>query len=66
MITLLKSMADMDDASKNGALVPSMAHGMAVPSATQGAISDVIAKFMNSSMTSADAVKALAKAAKTK
>ena len=62
----LKSMADMDASSKNGGLVPSMAHGMAIPSATQGAISDVIAKFMNSSMTSADAVAALAKAAKTK
>ena len=47
----LKSMADMDTSSKNGGLVPSLAHGMAVPSATQGAISDVIAKFMNSSMT---------------
>ena len=62
----LKSMAAMDAAGKNGGLVPSMAHGMAVPSATQGAIVDVIAKFMNSSMTSADAVAALAKAAKTK
>jgi glucose/mannose transport system substrate-binding protein len=62
----LKSMADMDSSSKNGGLVPSMAHGMAVPSSTQGAIVDVIAKFMNSSMSSADAVAALAKAAKTK
>lgn len=62
----LKSMADMDASNKSGSLLPSLAHGMAVPSATQGAISDVIAKFMNSSMTSADAVAALAKAAKTK
>ncbi len=62
----LKSMAAMDAAGKNGGLVPSMAHGMAVPSSTQGAIVDVIAKFMNSPMTSADAVTALAKAAKTK
>ncbi|WP_426115355.1 ABC transporter substrate-binding protein [Massilia sp. PWRC2] len=62
----LKSMADLDASSKSGTLVPSLAHGMAVPSATQGAISDVIAKFMNTSMSSADAVAALAKAAKTK
>jgi glucose/mannose transport system substrate-binding protein len=62
----LKSMADMDASSKAGTLVPSLAHGMAVPSATQGAMFDVIAKFMNSSMSSADAVAALAKAAKTK
>ena len=62
----LKSMDDMDKAGKSGALVPSLAHGMAVPSATQGAMMDVIAKFMNSSMSSADAVAALAKAAKTR
>ena len=39
---------------------------MAIGSAAQGAIMDVIAKFMNSSMTSKDAVAALAKAAKTR
>jgi glucose/mannose transport system substrate-binding protein len=47
-------------------LVPSFAHGMAVPSAAQGAIVDVVAKFMNSTMSSKDAVVALVKAAKTK
>ncbi|HCN90966.1 MAG TPA: sugar ABC transporter substrate-binding protein [Oxalobacteraceae bacterium] len=62
----LKSMDDMDSTSKNGGLVPSFAHGMAMPSATQGAVVDVIAKFMNSDMSSKDAVVALAKAAKTK
>lgn len=61
-----KSMADFDSTAKNGTLVASFAHGMAIPSATQGAIVDVIAKFMNSSMSSKDAVAALAKAAKTK
>ena len=61
-----KSMADFDSTAKNGALVASFAHGMAVPSATQGAIVDVIAKFMNSNMSSKDAVTALVKAAKTK
>jgi glucose/mannose transport system substrate-binding protein len=62
----IKSMNDMDATSKNGGLVPSMAHGMAIPSATQGAIVDVIASFMNSNMSSKDAVVALAKAAKVK
>lgn len=61
-----KSMADFDSTAKSGALVASFAHGMAVPSATQGAIVDVIAKFMNSNMSSKDAVTALVKAAKTK
>ena len=61
----IKSMDDMDASGKNGGLVPSFAHGMAIDSAKAGAIQDVIAKFMNTSMTSQDAVKALAKAAKT-
>lgn len=62
----IKSMDDMDASNKNGGLVPSFAHGMAINSAKQGAIVDVIAKFMNSNMTSQAAVQALAKAAKTK
>ncbi|MFM9435851.1 glucose/mannose transport system substrate-binding protein [Janthinobacterium sp. CG_23.3] len=62
----IKSMDDMDSTNKNGGLVPSFAHGMALPSATQGAVVDVIAKFMNSNMSSKDAVAALAKAAKVK
>lgn len=62
----LKSMDDMDAANRSGELVPSFAHGMAIPSATQGAIVDVIAKFMNSNMNSQEAVAALAKAARTR
>jgi glucose/mannose transport system substrate-binding protein len=61
-----KSIVDFNATAKSGGLVPSFAHGMAVPSSTQGAIVDVIAKFMNSNMSSKDAVAALAKAAKTK
>jgi glucose/mannose transport system substrate-binding protein len=61
-----KSMADFDSTAKSGGLVPSFAHGMAVPSAAQGAIVDVVAKFMNSTMSSKDAVVALVKASKTK
>lgn len=61
-----KSIVDFNATAKSGGLVPSFAHGMAVPSATQGAIVDVIAKFMNSNMSSKDAVAALVKASKTK
>jgi len=61
-----KSMADFDSAATSGMLEPSFAHGMALPSATQGAIVDVIAKFMNSTMSSKDAVAALVRASKTK
>lgn len=61
-----QSMADLEASSKAGAFVPSLAHNMAVGSAAQGAIMDVVARFMNSSMTSKDAVAALAKAAKTR
>ncbi|HYD79595.1 MAG TPA: ABC transporter substrate-binding protein [Paucimonas sp.] len=62
----VKSMNDMDATSKGGGLVPSFAHGMAISSAKQGAIVDVVAKFMSSNMTSQAAVQALAKAAKTR
>ncbi len=62
----IKSMNDMDASSKNGGLVPSFAHGMAIDSAKAGAFQDVIAKFMNSTMTPQAAVLALAKAAKAK
>ncbi len=62
----IKSMDDMAAASKAGTLEPSMAHGMAVNSAVQGAMIDVVSKFMNSNMTSQAAAQALAKAAKTK
>ena len=61
-----KSMADFDSTAVSGSLVASFAHGMALSSATQGAIVDVIAKFMNSAMSSKDAVAALVKASKTK
>jgi glucose/mannose transport system substrate-binding protein len=61
-----KSMDDMAASNTAGTLEPSLAHGMAVDSAKAGAIQDVVAKFMNSSMTPQAAVQALAKAAKTK
>ncbi|HEY3536700.1 MAG: ABC transporter substrate-binding protein [Trinickia sp.] len=61
-----KSYADEQTAIKSGGYVPSLAHGMAQPDAVAGAITDVVTKFMNSQQSSADAVKALANAAKTK
>jgi glucose/mannose transport system substrate-binding protein len=61
-----KSYADEQTAIKAGGYVPSLAHGMAQPDATAGAITDVVTKFMNSNQDSKSAVEALAKAAKTK
>jgi glucose/mannose transport system substrate-binding protein len=61
-----KSMDDMASSTKSGGLVPSFAHKMAIASSTEGAIVDVVAKFMNSNMTSQQAVDAVAKAAKVK
>jgi glucose/mannose transport system substrate-binding protein len=61
-----QSMTDLAASSKGGSLVPSLAHSMAVGSAAQGAMLDVIARFMHSSMSSQDAAAALAKAARTR
>jgi glucose/mannose transport system substrate-binding protein len=61
-----KSYADEQTAIKSGGYVPSLAHGMAQPDATAGAITDVVTKFMNSDQDAKSAVAALAKAAQTK
>jgi glucose/mannose transport system substrate-binding protein len=61
-----QSYADEQTAIKSGGYEPSLAHGMAQPDATAGAITDVVTKFMNSTEDSKTAVEALAKAAKTK
>ena len=59
--------ADFNATAKSGTLLPSLAHGMAVPSATEGAIKDVVSQFWNSDKMSAkDAMDKLAAAAKTK
>ncbi|GAA5168945.1 ABC transporter substrate-binding protein [Viridibacterium curvum] len=60
------SSRDFADTAKGGGLVPSIAHQMAVPAATTGAIQDVVTAFFNSNESSKDAVKKLAAAAKTK
>jgi len=59
-----KSMEDFASTSKKGTLLPSMAHNMAVPSVSQGAMFDVITNFFNSTQSSKDASKALAAAVK--
>ncbi|MEQ1589930.1 MAG: ABC transporter substrate-binding protein, partial [Gallionella sp.] len=61
-----KSNADFVATSKKGTLVPSIAHQMAVPAATTGAIQDVVTQFFNSDMSSKSAVEKLVSAAKTK
>ncbi len=61
------SAKDFVDSAKSNTLVPSIAHGMAVPSATEGAIKDVISQFWNTDKMSAkDAQTKLVAAAKTK
>jgi glucose/mannose transport system substrate-binding protein len=61
------SAKDFVDDAKSGTLVPSVAHGMAVPSAAEGAIKDVVSQFWNADKMSAkDAMAKLASAAKTK
>jgi glucose/mannose transport system substrate-binding protein len=61
------SASDFVATSKSGALVPSIAHGMAVPSAVEGAIKDVVSQFWNDDkMTAAGAMDRIVAAAKTK
>lgn len=62
-----KSAADFKAAAQAGKLVPSIAHQMAVPAATAGAMQDVVTQFFNSpDASSADAVIRLAQAAKVR
>jgi glucose/mannose transport system substrate-binding protein len=61
------SSKDFVATNKSGGLVPSIAHGMAVPSAAAGAMSDVVTQFFNSeTMTSKEAADKLAAAAAKK
>ncbi|TCF97614.1 sugar ABC transporter substrate-binding protein [Paraburkholderia strydomiana] len=61
-----KSYADEIAAIKSGGFVPSLAFGMVQSAATEGAITDVVTKFMNSNEDSAQGVRALAAAAKVR
>ena len=61
------SAKDFVATSKTGGLVPSVAHGMAVSPAAEGAIKDAVSQFWNDDKISvADGVKRIAKAAATK
>jgi glucose/mannose transport system substrate-binding protein len=61
------SSKDFVETAKTGGLVPSIAHGMAVPPAVEGAMKDVVSQFWNTDkMTAKDAMAKLASAAKTK
>jgi glucose/mannose transport system substrate-binding protein len=61
------SAADFVASNKGGSLVPSIAHGMAVPSSAEGAMKDVVSQFWNDDkMTAAAAMDKLASAAKNK
>ncbi len=60
------SAKDFVATAKAGSLLPSIAHGMAVPPAAAGAIQDAVSQFWNDDKISvADGVKNIAKAAKT-
>jgi glucose/mannose transport system substrate-binding protein len=59
------STKDFVDTAKGGGLVPSIAHGMAVPPAIEGAIKDAVSQFWNTDkMTAKDAMTKIAAAAK--
>lgn len=61
------SSRDFVETSRRGTLVPSIAHGMAVEPAKQGAIQDVVTQFWNDDKLSvADAQKRIAQAAAAK
>ena len=61
------SAKDFTDTAKSGGLVPSVAHGMAIAPATEGAIKDAVSQFWNDDkITVADAMKKIATAAKNK
>jgi len=61
------SAKDFVDTAKTGSLVPSIAHGMAVSPAAEGAIKDAVSQFWNNDKISvADAMKTIASAAATK
>jgi len=61
------SSSDFVATAKSGGLMPSIAHGMAVKPAAEGAIKDAVSQFWNDDKISvADGVKSIAKAAATK
>jgi glucose/mannose transport system substrate-binding protein len=62
-----QSSKDFVETAKSGGLVPSVAHGMAIRPAAEGAIKDVVSQFWNDDKISvADAMKKIVTAAATK
>jgi len=62
-----ESAKDFQATSKSGGLVPSIAHGMAVAPAAEGAIKDAVSKFWNDDNETAKAAQAeILKASKAK
>jgi glucose/mannose transport system substrate-binding protein len=60
------SAKDFAASAQAGTLVPSIAHGMAVPAAVEGAIKDVVSQFWNNDrMTPKEAMSRLVSAAKS-
>lgn len=59
-----RAMSEFAASSMDGALVPSMAHEMAVIPAVRGAMFDVITNFYNSDMSAKDAAAKMAAAVK--
>jgi glucose/mannose transport system substrate-binding protein len=58
------SSKDFVETAKTGGLVPSVAHGMAISPAAEGAIKDAVSQFWNDDkVTVADAQKKIAAAA---
>ena len=61
------SSKDFVSTAKTGGLVPSVAHGMAISPAAEGAIKDAVSQFWNDDKISvADGMASIAKAAQTK
>ncbi|MEK6209084.1 MAG: ABC transporter substrate-binding protein [Pseudomonadota bacterium] len=60
------SSAEFESSAKSKKLVPSWAHGMAMPASVQGAMFDVVTQFMNSNMTPKAAAEKMATAAKSR
>jgi glucose/mannose transport system substrate-binding protein len=57
-----KGMVDLAEASENGTLMGSMAHGHAAPAAVKNALYDVVTGHFNGDVSSEDAVQQLADA----
>jgi len=60
------SSSEFESSASSKKLVPSWAHGMAMPASAQGAMFDVVPQFMNSNMTPKAAAEKMAAAAKSK